>query len=243
MPMQQQSNHLVCILLACTIQFSGYALQRKKERKKERKKMNQIEIFTFGYLDLVKSQENLQSGFSNKQAKGCNLLHSSALFLQELLLYLIYRQPIFPSLIVKNSKHSICIANLQQSLQTLQLQSTTVMKQLSIKKQNLQTPAPAGKTYNTKTTLIVCMAQLVILTTSYNIFNSSYTVAKTSIGVTQVAPIVTKQKQLITREFLLLRLSHTARFGFRETKTPTLSYHVLCYMLHYPLWYTFIKVQ
>ena len=41
--------------------------------KKERKKMNKIEIFAFGFLELVKGSWNLCSRFSIRIGKGSNL--------------------------------------------------------------------------------------------------------------------------------------------------------------------------
>ena len=49
---------MVCAIFAYTVQFLSYACQKrrkkKEERKKERKKMNKIDFFAFGFLDLVK---------------------------------------------------------------------------------------------------------------------------------------------------------------------------------------------
>ena len=45
----------------------------KKQKSKKNKGDEKIEIFTFGFLNFEKGWWNLQTGFSQRIAKGCSL--------------------------------------------------------------------------------------------------------------------------------------------------------------------------
>ena len=50
----EQGSRLVCVIFAYTVYFSSYTSGRRKKEEERRKKMDKIEIFVFGFLQLEK---------------------------------------------------------------------------------------------------------------------------------------------------------------------------------------------